>query len=348
MAAPAHRVFRSSACEVVMNMLERQPYSSDPYTANYGSQHIKQMLGERYGERYYKYREDWARAGFDWLPDYPINLILDLVDKCNLACPQCLRAPDLVKDYGGFIGTKKYLNTDTILRILAESKEYNLPSVNIGGSGECTLHPDFVKICDAVMKIDPCEFRIITNGLRLKGDTAVAMVDLGVHMLSISIDGFSAASFAASRGKAHRYQQVVDNAVAFAELKARRNAKWPLLRVSFVEQEGNKHETQDFIKFWSDYADMIDVQSYHNFRQTEDFDTSFSCDEPFKRITVWAYGGAGPCCGFPGIVYNVGDFEKRTIHDIWHGPEIERIRTMMRTKEYELACLQCQGARTVL
>ena len=331
-----------------MNILERKPYSNDPYTANYGTDRIRQALGERYGERYFKYREDWNRAGFNWLPDYPINLVLDLVDKCNLACPQCLRAPDLIKDYGGFIGTKKYLATDTVIKVLHESKEYNLPSINIGGSGECTLHPDFVKICDEVMKIDPCEFRIITNGLRLQGDTAVAMVDLGVHMLSISIDGMSPQSFGATRGKAHRYQQVVDNAVAFAELKAKRNAKFPLLRVSFVEQDGNRHEREDFIRFWSDYADMIDVQAFHNFRQDKGFDETFECDEPFKRITVWAYGGAGPCCGFPGIVYNVGDFEKRTIHDIWHGPEIERIRQMMRTKDYELPCLQCQGTRTVL
>ena len=189
----SRRTFQSSFCEVDMNMLERKPYSNDPYTANYGTDRIRQALGERYGERYFKYREDWSRAGFDWLPEYPINLVLDLVDKCNLACPQCLRAPDLIKDYGGFIGTKKYLATDTIIKILHESKEYNLPSVNIGGSGECTLHPDFVKICDEVMKIDPCEFRIITNGLRLQGDTAIAMVDLGVHMLSISIDGVSPA-----------------------------------------------------------------------------------------------------------------------------------------------------------
>ena len=61
---------------------------------------------------------------------------------------------------------------------------------------------------------------------------------------------------------------MVDNAVAFAELKAKRNAKWPLLRVSFVEQDGNRHERDEFIRFWSDYADMIDVQAFHNFRQS--------------------------------------------------------------------------------
>ena len=33
----------------------------------------------------------------------PLNLVFDLVDQCNLACPQCLRAPDLAKDYENFI-----------------------------------------------------------------------------------------------------------------------------------------------------------------------------------------------------------------------------------------------------
>ena len=330
-----------------MSLAEERQYSSDPYTKNFGTEVIARALEGRFGQRYLDYRKDWERAGPDWLPDFPINLVFDLVDKCNLACPQCLRAPDLIKDYDGYIGTQKYLSFDIIKKILDESAAHGLASVNIGGSGECTLHPRFIEICQAIMEIDVCEFRIITNGLRLKGDVAEALIDMQAHMLSISIDGMSPETFEASRGKAHRYQDVVDNAVAFAELKRRRGAKWPLLRVSFVEQEANRHETQDFVRFWSDYADMIDVQSYHDFRQTEGFYDQFDCVEPFKRLTVWAYGGAGPCCGFPGILYNVGDFATRSIHDIWHGEEIAKVRDMMRSKEYQLPCLQCQGTRTV-
>ena len=322
-------------------------YSSDPYTKTHGADLISRALAGRYGERYHDYRRDWERAGPEWLPDYPINLVLDLVDKCNLACPQCLRAPDLIKDYDGYIGTRKYLDYETIEKILDESAAYGLPSVNIGGSGECTLHPDFIRVVDKVMEIDVCELRIITNGLRLRGDLAEALIDAQPHIVSISIDGFSPETFHQSRGKAHRYQEVVDNTVSFAELKRRRRSQWPLLRVSFVEQECNRHETRDFVEFWSQYADMIDVQSYHDFRQTDDFDDSFDCFEPFKRITVWAYGGTGPCCGFPGILYNVGDFRTSTIHDIWHGAPIERVRAMMSSKDYQLPCLQCQGTRTV-
>jgi uncharacterized Fe-S cluster-containing radical SAM superfamily protein len=328
--------------------LKESDYSNDPYTRNYGSDKIRSMLLDRYEQRYTDYRKDWDKSGPEWTPEFPINLVFDLVDKCNLACPQCLRAPDLIKDYDGFIGTRKYLDYEVIERILDEAKEYGLPSVNIGGSGEATLHPDFIKICAKIMEIDVCEFRIISNGLRLKGDVSDALIDLGVHMVSVSIDGFSPETFAESRGKAHRYNDVVENVTAFAELKAKRGTQWPLLRVSFVEQESNKHETEDFVRYWSDYADMIDVQVYHDFRKTEGFDDQFDCFEPFKRLTVWAYGGTGPCCGFPGIVYNVGDFSTRTIKDIWDGEEMSNIRDMMVSKNWQLPCLQCQGTRTVL
>ena len=83
-------------------------------------------------------------------------------------------------------------------------------------------------------EIDPCEFRIISNGLRLKDRIADALLDLGPHMVSVSIDGFSP-SVSQSRGKAHRYNDVVENVIGFAEKKAKLGVKWPLIRVSFVE-----------------------------------------------------------------------------------------------------------------
>ena len=324
-----------------------KPYSSDPFTDNYGAKNIFSALYEKNGERYSNYRREWEKAGSSWLPDYPLNLVFDLVDQCNLACPQCLRAPDLAAEYKDFIRTSKYLDKEVIKKILHESKKFNLPSVNIGGSGECLLHPDFIEICEDIMNINPCEFRIISNGILLKENIAKKLINLKVDILSVSIDATTPETFELTRGKSHRFNDVVNNTVNFAKLKRKMGATWPLLRVSFVEQKENKHETKNFIKFWSEYADMVDVQSYHDFRQREKFNMSFDCFEPFKRLTIWAYGGAGPCCGFPGIKYNVGDFKNNSIHKIWHGNEINRIRKMMITKNYDFPCLSCNGTRTV-
>ena len=73
---------------------------------------------------------------------------------------------------------------------------------------------------------------------------------------------------------------------------------------------------------------MVDVQIYHDFRMTEGFETNFECFEPFKRLTIWAYGGAGPCCGFPGSPITLGT-SRKTIREIWHGEEINKVRSMV-------------------
>ena len=168
------------------------------------------------------------------------------------------------------------------------------------------------------------------------------------HIVSVSIDAFSPETYAISRGNASQYQPVVDNVIAFAERKRARGVSWPLLRVSFVKQDGNAHEADQFAEFWSQYADMVEIQSFSDYRMEEGFNTDFECLQPFQRMIIWAYGGAGPCCGFPGIVYNIGDYRQQTISEIWHGEAMESMREMMRTKNYEPACQQCMGTRVVV
>jgi radical SAM protein with 4Fe4S-binding SPASM domain len=328
--------------------MTEQRYGVDVYTKTYGRDRVFTALAGRYGDRYLRYRDAWRKAGPDWHPDFPLNIIFDLVDRCNQVCPQCLRAPDLITDYDGFLGTKRVLPYEVISGILDECGASGLPSINFGGSGECTLHPDFIRICQKVMDIDVCEFRIITNGLRLKDDIAEALIDMQAHIVSVSIDAFSSETYAISRGNASQYQPVVDNVIAFAERKRARGVSWPLLRVSFVKQDGNAHEADQFADFWSQYADMVEIQSFSDYRMEEGFNNDFECMQPFQRMIVWAYGGAGPCCGFPGIVYNIGDYQQQTISEIWHGEAMESMRQMMRTKNYEPACQQCMGTRVVV
>lgn len=319
---------------------------NDKFTTSIGISKIVAMLEERHGERYSLYRQAWENASRGILPDFPLNLIFDLIDSCNLKCPQCLRSPDLLDDYKGYIGTQGVLTLDDISRVLDECAEKGLASVNIGGGGECLLHPDFTTIVAKIMAIDPCELRIISNGLRLNRDVAECLIDQQAHMISVSIDAHSSETFEKVRGKASYYPQIVENVLNFVQLRKRRASAWPLLRVSFVKQPDNLYEEKDFVAFWQQHVDLIDVQAYHDFRSTN-YSRNFECNEPFKRLTLWSHGGAGPCCGFPGVVYKVGDFRKQSLHEIWHGAPIREIRRQMLDADYQQPCLQCQGTRQI-
>lgn len=323
-----------------------QRYSQDIFTRSYGARLVAERLTERYGQKYVDYRAAWGRTENFELPDFPLNLSLDLVDKCNLACPQCLRSVDLIKDYKGYLGANEMLSTESVIGALDECHDHDMPSLNIGGSGEPTMHPDIAEICQAAMNRDILELRLTTNGLRLDETLSRRLIDMQAHVVSVSIDAISAKTFGLVRGKAHRYQQVVDNVLRFVELRKRSNSIFPLLRVTFVSQPENRHEQKEFIEFWSKYADMIDLQSYHDYRATT-FNSDFDCTEPFRRLTIWAKGQVGPCCGFTGIVYDMGDFKAQSLHEIWHGEPMARMREMMKTRDWELPCLKCQGTRVM-
>jgi MoaA/NifB/PqqE/SkfB family radical SAM enzyme len=324
---------------------QTENYSGSEYTRSIGADLIKQKLYARHGERYMEYRENWARAEALELQPFPLNLLFDLIDGCNLACPQCLRSLDIIGDYEGHLNTRSRLSYEDVEAALDEGYQHGLPSVNIGGSGEGMLHPDFLKICQAVMDRDVMEYRIATNGLRLNRDTAEALIDMQVQMVSVSIDAFSPETFGKTRGKPHRYQQVVDNTLALLKLRQERGSIFPLVRVSFVNQPANRHELQDFENFWSQHVDMVDIQGFHDFRST-DYNYDFDCMEPWIRMTLWADGHVGPCCGFPGIVLDIGSVRETKLKEIWHGPKMQAIRQQLLDRKYDIACLKCMGVRS--
>ena len=75
------------------------------------------------------------------------------------------------------------------------------------------------------MNINPCEFRIITNGILLKKDISNALIDLNVDIISVSIDATTPEIFKITRGKAHRFEDVVKNTINFSKIKKRQGCK---------------------------------------------------------------------------------------------------------------------------
>lgn len=319
----------------------------DRFTVTHGWDDLARRLTERYGQRYLDYRAAWKRSeNYELLP-FPANLELDLIDACTLRCPQCLRSADLAGEYAGYIGTGVQLPFDSILACLDEGREHDLPSVNIGGSGEPMLYPRFLDVCAAVMERGVMELRIISNGTLLSEEIARGLVEIGPQVLSISIDATDPETYGLVRGKPRMHAQVVANVLRFLELRRAAGRVFPLLRVTFVKQPANRHQVQPFLDFWLGRAEMVDVQVQHDFRRSE-YHRDWTCTEPWRRLEVWADGHVGPCCGFPGIVFDFGRAGRDRLADIWRSPRLESLRRALQGGSYPLACLKCQGTRAEL
>ena len=54
------------------------------------------VLTKKYGERFSDYRKQYSKAvnnhkyNYDYVSDYPLNVLVEVVNKCNLECIMCL------------------------------------------------------------------------------------------------------------------------------------------------------------------------------------------------------------------------------------------------------------------
>ena len=96
------------------------------------------------------------------------SLKLDITNQCNEACKFCPYhgIGGEISEEGKRIVEISRISLQDIQRIIDELDEYSLEKVKISGSGEATLHHEFVKIID-FLKERELFIKLITNGTTL-------------------------------------------------------------------------------------------------------------------------------------------------------------------------------------
>ncbi|MDC3379282.1 radical SAM protein, partial [Planctomycetota bacterium] len=191
---------------------------------------------------------------------FPSQLIIDTTELCNLACIHCphpvfkksehysarsqdaelsAKAVDEVRDHGQ--GICKY--------------------IRFTGEGEPLIHPHVFEILTYAVKNSGTMVTLTTNGTLLTNKKIDQTLATGVGLIDISIDAHSPETYAAVRvkGKLDVTRQNVLNLLAAAK------GSDVIVVVSYVEQPLNKHETDDFERFWRDNgAEHVVVRRLHS------------------------------------------------------------------------------------
>jgi len=302
---------------------------------------IHERLCEILGERYIEYRIAWESATPDSIPQFPIHLDFEFFDICNQNCSFCPRNETLHNN-AYQINTKSKLDWSVINRVATEAKENNLYSVNFGAYAEPLIYE---RIFDAVrLFIDNgvVDTRLITNGLLLN-KYYNDIFESKLLNLYISLDAYTEETYFKQRGKG--FHKVKDNLLVFLEEKKKRNSLFPIVRVSFVENPKNIHEKEDFINFWKNKVDFIDVQhmiDYNKPLPVEVIVKKWDCIDPFKRVSIISSGEVLPCCSFNGRTLIIGDIYKQSIKEIWNGDKMKILRKGLLNNTIAI-CNSCQG-----
>lgn len=166
------------------------------------------------------------------------KLYLELSDRCNLNCTICYRQ--------SWQETPRDLDGKLYEQLLAEIRQIpTLTTIVLGGIGEPTCAPDFLKIVH-----DLRDYRLIltTNGVRLEQKILESLTDF-VDAVVISIDGL-ADTFQRIRGVP--LEAVTETVGRLQALKKEKGSALPVISLQCVLSKDNMADALDLIELAAD------------------------------------------------------------------------------------------------
>ena len=317
------------------------------------------ILSKRYGEKFDSYRVDYKKSlNYDttgFIPEFPITLTLELVNRCNLSCVMCYTINHAEKKYT--------LDIIDIERVLDECHEHNLPALVVGLGSEPLLYKGMKSVLEKAKNSGVMDIFLGTNGVLLSGEMSEFLVKNEVARLEISLDAATPDTYKKVRGK-DELQRIEANIMRFIEIRKSHKSELPVLRLCFCVQELNYKEVDMFKDKWKDIADYIDFQQLIDFSEVDKFrskdfvDFSDSpvkvpdspvekmeshCAYPFNSLHVWSNGNVTPCCTFYAKTETLvlGNIKESTLEELWNGEKINNIRHQLLAGEPNAVCKAC-------
>ncbi len=306
---------------------------------------------------------------------HPPFIEIEMTNRCNLACIQCLRSVGL-KPYK--LGDMEFENYRKILAQFPFAM-----SICLNGFGEPMMYKRFFEVVAYTKKERPwAKIVIYSNGMLIDEDKAHRLMDCGLTELNISLDAARPETYDRVR-RGGKLDVVHDNIRRLVRFKKETGARFPLIGVNFVMVNDNEGELVecveqakdlgvDFINCisWAAYdwgfKNRRSPQSYLNeLRVARDRmstlgvrcksfpklnigwtapDKPFSCDffwgENF-RVTHDGSITLGCCTPFKET-FSYGNILEQPFESIWNNASYQQARSLARVnKSPNAVCSSC-------
>ncbi|MCM8760950.1 MAG: SPASM domain-containing protein [Candidatus Omnitrophica bacterium] len=263
----------------------------------------------------------------------------EVTTNCNYNCTICCRRALMRRLELMSLETFKFL----LDRITNETDQYS--ACTFSGFGEPMLDPTLIQKIEYATKRG-MKALILTNASLLTMEKFRQFNDLGVISIRVSFYGNSPTVYNKIHG--------IEDPYAFNNIKntlteicrARRNTK--ILLTYNVEKGVNEDDEKQWIEYWKDKADLIEVWRPHNwvygkeYRKVQDKLVP-TCGRPFKGpLQIQVDGTVNMCCfDFNGKL-TLGDLKSQTLREIFDSPIYKKIVHCHTTGDFESSGLICE------
>lgn len=321
----------------------------------------------------------WEMKPGEPLPDMPLDVQFEFVNRCNLHCSSC-SVDHQRRD-------KAVLDWDVMKRLADEAADEGVCYLTVCGLGEATLHPELFRFFGHVRSK-----QIEKKGLRVMSYLPTLLISNGMwssaqireclenppDVISFSLAGLTESEITERRRgiRLDRFRHVLSR--LYNERKVVRGPDGglsPTIHLSTHiyphEMETRSDEIERFIEDWFEVADIVVIkptmihgdlapaeqfaahqpliekneQLKYDKLDNSVFERTAPCFETSRRLSINSDGDVW--CGhhmsedFGGFLGNV---HESTLREIWHGEPMNDFRRAVRAGHFDReACKRCGG-----
>ena len=289
---------------------------------------FKEKLSRGWEKEYKEYRTLWEELPAKRIVrDYPLLVDLETVSRCNLKCPMC---PTVTQEFVDKRVTpfKKGQINITLAKKIIDEVAGKIYSLRLSWIGEPTLHSGLIEIAKYAKSKKIKEISFLTNGYKLHMDYFIKLVNAGVDLITVSIDGMDE-TYNRIR-KPLKFNETLKKLKDISDYKKNNNLEKPLIKIQGV-WPAVKENPERFYNTFSPLVDLIAfnplIDYLHNDKDIV-YEDNFACPQHYQRIVIGSNGKAAMCSSDDFMDIDIGDANKDSIFKIWHSDLFKKVRAL--------------------
>lgn len=275
-------------------------------------------------------------SGLDLRID-PVQIDIEPTTRCNLKCRMCPN-PGLPREHG-------FMDPALFRRIVDQSIDHTV-EYHIDLHGEPLLHRSLVEMLSYA--VDKGGRVALYTNLALRNDPLIRSLALtNVDRLIVNLSATDAESYRVIHGK-DSIDTVKRNLTLIRAVRDRNGTVRPRLVVSFLEMEGNRHQTPLAAQLLEPLCDEVLIRPIHDWLGTPEITPlvpedrprplKMKCSRPWTSASILWDGRVAACCYDSAGRKILGDLRRSSLHEIWNSASIRDFRRRYRRTE---PCCDC-------
>lgn len=278
----------------------------------------------------------------------PVMLNVEVTNRCNLDCRMCPRENKMIRPIGNMpFGLFK--------KIVNETAPW-LHTMALCWMGESLIHPELDKMINYAKTKGVHNVYLSTNLTLLNDAWSERLLDSGLDLIILSLDGVTKKTYEAVRCRAD-FETSVNNVKRFLKIKQERGLKKPVTHLRVILMNETEKEQTAFKKFWEGYPglDLVSINKFCTWAGQVDASQSdeknwyhkgkssvHPCAELWSSLRVTWDGVVTPCQYDINAAFNLGNVKNDLLLSMWNNSKMQELRVKSIKRENEpLLCQNC-------